>query len=178
MDSVSSCNISFGSMESKLPLAVLGVLKVVGWRFSGLALLSLSWASAIEAPMVSLGASGNGYKLWGSPSSSGCGVLRGFYVRVFELPGGGVMTSIVDEEVLGVRVYDSSRGVVIDVSREFYGGDLVGEEEVLRYLEGSDALILVGSRIVGIAVERGLVNPDAVLRVGGIEYVQIIRVLY
>jgi len=104
--------------------------------------------------------------------------LRGFYVRVFELPGGGVMASIVDEEVLGVRVYDSSRGVVIDVSREFYGGDLVGEEEVLRYLESSDVLILVGSRVVGMAVERGLVNPDAVLRVGDIVYVQVVKVLY
>jgi hypothetical protein len=128
--------------------------------------------------MAGLGASGNGFKLWGSPSSGGCGVLRGFYVRVFELPGGGVMASIVDEEVLGVRVYDSSRGVVIDVSREFYGGDLVGEEEVLRYLEDSDVLILVGSRVVGMAVERGLVNPDAVLRVGGIVYVQVVKVLY
>jgi len=39
-------------------------------------------------------------------------------------------------------------------------------------------LILVGSRVVGMAVERGLVNPDAVLRVGGIVYVQVVKVLY
>jgi hypothetical protein len=103
--------------------------------------------------------------------------LKGFYVRVLELPG-GVMTSIVDEEVLGVRVYDRDRGVVIDVSREFYSGALVGEEDVLRYFEDSDVLILVGSRVVGMAVERGLVNPDAVLRVGSVEYVQVVKVLY
>ncbi len=108
---------------------------------------------------------------------SGVIVLRGFYVRVIELPGGGVMASIVDEEVLGMRVYDSDRGVVIDVSRDFYGGALVNDEEVLRYFE-ADVLILIGSRIVSMAVERGLVNPDAILKIGDIEYVQVIKVLY
>jgi len=107
-----------------------------------------------------------------------CFDLKGFYVRIVELPGGGLMTSIVDEEVLGVSVYDRDRGVVINVSREFYGGVLVGEGEVLRYFESSDVLILVGSRVIGMAVERGLVNPDAVLRVGGIEYAQVVKILY
>ncbi len=104
--------------------------------------------------------------------------MKGFYVRVVELPDGGVMTSIVDEEILGVRIYDSERRIVIDVSRDFYGGALVEEEDVLRFLEESDILILVGSRIIGMAVEKGLVNPDSVLRVGGIEYVQVIKVSY
>jgi len=101
-----------------------------------------------------------------------------FHARVLELPGAGFMVTLVDEEVLGVRVYDESSGIVIDVSRDFYEGVVVGEEEALKLLEEAEILILVGPRIVRLAIERGYVNPDSVLRVKGVEYVQVFKIAY
>lgn len=101
-----------------------------------------------------------------------------FHARIIELPGNQVMVTLVDEEILGVRVQDESTGIVIDVNREFYRGELVDEEQAARLLEEADSLILVGSRIVRLAVERGLVNPNAVLRVKNVEYAQVIKIQY
>lgn len=101
-----------------------------------------------------------------------------FHARIIELPGNQVMVTLVDEELLGVRVQDEDRGIVIDVRREFYSGELVDEDEAIRLLEEADSLILVGSRIIRLAMERGLVNPDAILKIENVEYTQILKIRY
>ncbi|MEM0366230.1 MAG: DUF424 family protein [Acidilobaceae archaeon] len=102
----------------------------------------------------------------------------GFHAKLIEIPGGLTMVSIVDEEVLGSKAYDESRGIVLDVNRSFYEGIVISEGEAVKLLEEANILILVGSRIIGLAVEMGIVNPDSILKVGGIEYVQVFKIIY
>ncbi|MCS7107195.1 MAG: DUF424 family protein [Acidilobaceae archaeon] len=100
-----------------------------------------------------------------------------FYTRLTPLPDGSAMVSIVDEELLG-RKFRDKRGVMIDVSRRFYEGELVDEEGARELMREASVLILVGTRAVQMGIEMELVNPEAVLWVEGIAYAQVFKVSY
>jgi len=100
-----------------------------------------------------------------------------YYVRTIKIEG-GLMVSIADEEVLGKAAVDEETGVRIIVSREFYGGDLVGEDKVEELMRRATVLVLAGKRIIRKAIEMGLVNPDSVLEIKGIQHVQVFKFSY
>lgn len=98
-----------------------------------------------------------------------------YYVKFYQLPYGGVMAAIADEEVLGKAAYDEESRVSIIVSEDFYKGDLVDDDNVERVLADADVLVLAGDRIISKAVKMGLVDPESVLRVGGLSHVQVFK---
>lgn len=104
--------------------------------------------------------------------------MKAFSARITELSDGSLMATIVDEEILGVKVRDEKRGIVIDVSPAFYAGKGVSEEEALAIMREASVLILIGRRIIEIAERAGYANRAAVLRIGEIEYVQIFKMPY
>ena len=57
----------------------------------------------------------------------------------------------------------------------FYGTSVMGLSEALVLMDGADILNLVGVRVVGAAIERGLVHPDAVIKIAGVPHVQVMR---
>lgn len=98
-----------------------------------------------------------------------------YYVKFYQLPYGGVMAAVADEEVLGKAAYDDDAGVNIIVSEEFYKGDLVNDEKVEKVLIEADVLVLAGDRVIEKAVKLGLVDPESVLRIGGLSHVQVFK---
>ncbi len=98
-----------------------------------------------------------------------------YFAKVYGLDGGGLMAAIADEEVLGKVAIDRSRNIVIMVSESFYKGRLVQEDEAVDLMARADVLVLAGDRIIGKAIEMGLVNPDSVLRIGGLSHVQVYK---
>lgn len=103
------------------------------------------------------------------------GVSERFYARVMRIPGIGVMASIADIDAVGRVEEDEDRGIVVSVPREFYGDRLISLDEARRLLESAEVLVLAGSRIINIAIELGLVNPDSVLEVNGLMHVQVYK---
>lgn len=101
-----------------------------------------------------------------------------YYARVIDMPNGQKLVAIADEEVMGVEVKDGKTGLMIVVAREFYGESLIGDEDAERLLEYGDVLVLSGSRIIGKAISRGLVSPESVLRIRGVEHVQVYKFTY
>lgn len=96
-------------------------------------------------------------------------------MRMYQLPYGGVMAAVADEEVLGKTAYDGESGLSLIVSEEFYKGELVDEEKVERILAGADVLVLAGDRVIGKAVSMGLLEPSSVLRIGGLSHAQVFK---
>jgi hypothetical protein len=50
---------------------------------------------------------------------------------------------------------------------------LVEGEGVIRYIEQATIINLLGNRIVGMLISKGLIRESATIRVGGIMHVQM-----
>ncbi|MEM5873857.1 MAG: DUF424 family protein [Acidilobaceae archaeon] len=101
-----------------------------------------------------------------------------FHLKMYTLPLGELMASIVDEDALGLVERDEEKGLIIDVNESFYKGEIVEESEALRVIEEAEVIILVGKRAVRLGVESGYVHEDTILKVGSLEYAQIVKVRF
>lgn len=86
----------------------------------------------------------------------------------------GLMAAVADEHLLG-SVYEED-GVRLDVSEEFYGGEVVDEATVAETLAEASIANLVGERAVEAGVDSGEIDADLVLRVEGVPHAQMVRV--
>ncbi len=86
---------------------------------------------------------------------------------------GGKVAAICDENLLGKEFREGE--VVLKVSREYYGGEIVGKERVKEVLQSLPIIGLVGEGCIGIAVELGLADWRFVKRVAGIPHLNIYR---
>jgi len=98
------------------------------------------------------------------------------YLKVMEGDDGtGIKTviAICDAELLGKTFREGDK--VLAINEEFFKGDLVDTDEVMPYLERAYTALIVGERAVSLALELGLIHPDAILKISGIPYAQIVR---
>ena len=86
----------------------------------------------------------------------------------------GLMVAVCDDEVLGETFENGD--VSLTVNEEFYGGEEVGEDDVIDSLARANIANIVGSRAVEIAVEAGIIDDDYVLEVGGTRHAQLVRI--
>lgn len=83
-----------------------------------------------------------------------------------------LMLAVCDEEVLGQTFREGD--VHITVGEGFYGGDLIGEEELRSRLGMFTIVNIVGNRSVEIAISEGIVDPEAVIVIGGVKHAQAV----
>ena len=65
--------------------------------------------------------------------------------------------------------------IVFEIREEFYKGLKVSLEEAIDLVEQSTIVNMVGHRIVRRAVEKGLIHPEAVIKISGVPHAQIIK---
>ncbi|MEM1532345.1 MAG: DUF424 family protein [Nitrososphaerota archaeon] len=95
-----------------------------------------------------------------------------FWVKLHHSRTGEVVAAICDEELLGRRIV-AEGGLEIKVDNSFYGGVLVEGESVIHYIEQATIINLLGNRIVGMLISKGLIRESAAIKVGGIMHVQM-----
>ena len=78
-----------------------------------------------------------------------------------------------DADILGKTLKQGK--LVFEIREKFYKGSLVSIEEALDLIEKSTIVNMIGRRIVGKAVERGFVHPDAVLEIEGVPHAQVVK---
>jgi len=88
--------------------------------------------------------------------------------------GSDILVSACDEDLLGKRFKQGK--FQINVSKDFYGGELVDEEELKDKLRIATIANLVGEVCVNCAIKLGLVDESNVLRVKGVPHAQMVRV--
>jgi len=92
--------------------------------------------------------------------------------------GDTILIYIADKEVLGRREEDSSRGIVLKVP-EFMGeGSPISRSDAIREMLRNSIIILYGGKVIELAVELGLVDPQSILDVNGLKHVQIFKFTY
>jgi len=94
-----------------------------------------------------------------------------FKVTVREI-GGHVIVTVVDEELVGKRFEEG--GIVLDVSESFFEGEKLDEELTLARMQAATSLFLIGERAVKLAIEAEMIHPEAVKRVKGVPYAQML----
>ena len=75
-----------------------------------------------------------------------------------------ILLNICDEELLGKTVKGGK--VEMEISREYFGGDLVNEDEAINLVRSSSIVTLAGTRIVGKVLDQKLASERAVKKVG------------
>ena len=93
-------------------------------------------------------------------------------MKIHHSKTGETVVAVCDEELLGKSLRVSG-GFSVEVSRSFYGGFLVEENELERYLKQATIINLLGDDVVSYALSRGMAVERAVMKVGGISHVQL-----
>jgi len=84
-----------------------------------------------------------------------------------------VLLAACDADLLGKVLREGK--IVFEVREEFYKGSKVSVEEAIGLMRQSTVVNMVGKRIVDKALERGLIHPEAVLKISGVPHAQIIK---
>jgi len=97
---------------------------------------------------------------------------KDYIVRVIEAPDYRII-NVCDEEVFGLTLKE--KDLEIHISKEFYGGERVGEEELMELLRSASIINLTGRRCVDLAVSRGFAHKDAVKKVKNVSFLMIFK---
>ena len=85
---------------------------------------------------------------------------------------------IADREELGRCEKDATRGIVLKVP-EFMGeGYPLSRSDAMREMLRNPIVILYGEKVIKLAVELGLVDPQSILDINGLKHVQIFKFTY
>ncbi len=87
--------------------------------------------------------------------------------------GTGMLLAVCDAELLNRKLKYGD--VDFEVSDSFYGKERASGEQVLDMLERSHVANVVGKKAVGLLVEKGQTTMDAVLMIGDVPHVQLLR---
>ncbi len=84
-----------------------------------------------------------------------------------------MLLAICDAELLGETLREDK--LVFVVRKDFYKGSKVGVDDAIALIQKSTIVNMIGPNIVENAIERGLVHPEAVLKISGVPHAQIVR---
>jgi hypothetical protein len=98
--------------------------------------------------------------------------VSGVFLRVFS-DSEHTLVAVCDVELLGETFREGK--LKLEVKPGFYRGVQTSVSEALRAIDEADIANLVGKTIVEAAVKEKLVDPSAVVRIGGVPHVQIVR---
>lgn len=85
----------------------------------------------------------------------------------------GVLVAACDAGLLGETFRQGK--LKLEVNTQFYGGALCTIEKAMEALVEADVANLVGETTIKAAVDKGLVDPEAVIYFGPVPHVQIVR---
>jgi len=101
-----------------------------------------------------------------------CCEVNEVFVRVFK-DAKYTLVAVCDTELLGETFREGK--LKLEVKADFYKGVQTSISEALGAVNDADIANLVGPEIVAAAVEQGLVDRSAIIRIAGIPHVQIVK---
>jgi len=96
------------------------------------------------------------------------------FMKVWKVRSGETLVAVCDSDVIGKKICEGK--VVLDVSKEFYGGELVSREAAEDVLRRATVANLVGKDAVRCGIDAGLVHEKAIIYVCGIPHAQFVMI--
>ena len=83
------------------------------------------------------------------------------------------LVNVCDAELIGRTLSEGK--LKMHISKDFFGGELVGEEEALKLIRESAMISLAGERSVNVALSNKLGSPQAVREIQGVPFLMIYK---
>jgi uncharacterized protein len=83
------------------------------------------------------------------------------------------LVNLCDADLIGKTLTEGK--LKMHISEEFFGGELVGEDEAARIIKGSAMISLAGPNSVNLALSNKLAAPQAVREIQGVPFLMIYR---
>jgi uncharacterized protein len=83
------------------------------------------------------------------------------------------VVNVCDAELIGQTLVEGK--LKMHISKDFFGGELVEEEEALKLIKDSSMISLAGERSVNIALSNKLGSPQAVREIQGVPFLMIYK---
>jgi hypothetical protein len=88
--------------------------------------------------------------------------------------GSETLVACCDKNILGSTLKDDE--LEVHVNDGFYGGETVGEDELVELMRGATIANLMGDRVVELAIQHGFVDRDNVADVCGVKHAQVFTI--
>jgi hypothetical protein len=96
-----------------------------------------------------------------------------FSVRSITWKNSAAVVNVCDADLIGRTLSEGK--LKMHISRDFFGGDLVGEDEALRLIRESSMISLAGESSVNMALANKLGSPQAVREIEGVPFLMIYK---
>ena len=87
--------------------------------------------------------------------------------------GNELLVAACDLGIVGKRFEEGE--LCLELRPGFYDGERVDRKLFLEVLALATIANLAGEETVGAAVEAGLVDPECIIRIGGVPHAQLVR---
>ncbi|MFH8080494.1 MAG: DUF424 family protein [Candidatus Aenigmatarchaeota archaeon] len=95
-----------------------------------------------------------------------------FWSKVYKVKD-QIVVAICDEELIEKTLdFEDTK---FHISRKFYGGKIINEDEALNLLENSNIGNLVGERIVSLAIKKKYIAEENIIIISGVPHAQYIQ---
>ena len=86
------------------------------------------------------------------------------------------LTLILALSMIGpAKALNDAGNTGIEVKESFYKGEIMNPKDSINLIRKASVANLVGSRIVGEALNIGIVKPKAVIKIAGVPHAQIVK---
>jgi len=92
------------------------------------------------------------------------------YIKIYETEV-SVLVAVCDRDLVGKTYRDS--GLKLEVTEEFFKGELVDVARVQTALLQSTTANIVGEQSVAAAISCGAIEPECVIIIGGVPHAQM-----
>ncbi len=83
------------------------------------------------------------------------------------------LVNVCDADLIGRTLSEGK--LKMHISKEFFGGELIEEDEALKIIKESAMISLAGERAVNIALSNKLGSPQAVREIEGVPFLMIYK---
>ena len=92
------------------------------------------------------------------------------YVKIHETENKDIV-AVCDEDLIGKKFEE--KGLVLDVSEEFYKGEKMDEKRTLEIMKKVDILNIVGEKSIDLASKNDIVSKMNIIKIKGIPHAQV-----
>lgn len=94
-----------------------------------------------------------------------------FWCKTFSVKGNFIV-AICDKGLLGKKI---GKKLKIDISKSFYGGEIVDDKKALGLIKRSSVCNLIGKDIIKLALEKKFITKENIMFIDDIPHAQFIQ---